>query len=93
MRATIAHAEKLSAAFDFARQLASLGSPVSSIVFRDDEVDEYLASGTRITYVLGYEQNAFTALKSARANLNLSDGSLLYVDLRFDGKVYLKRKE
>jgi hypothetical protein len=93
MRATITHAEKLSTAFDFARQLASLGSPVFSIVFRDDEVDEYLASGTRITYVLGNEQNAFTALKSARATLNLANGSIEYVDLRFDGKVYLKRKE
>jgi hypothetical protein len=93
LRATIAQVEKLPATFDFARQLGTFGSPVSSVVFRDDEVDEYLASGTRITYVLGNEQHAFTALTSARANLNLSDGSLLYVDLRFDGKVYLKRKE
>lgn len=93
LRATIAQVEKLPVAFDFARQLGTFGSPVSSIVFHDDEVDEYLASGTRVTYVLGNEQHAFTALTSARANLNVSDGSLIYVDLRFDGKVYLKRKE
>lgn len=93
LRATIASADKLSASFDFARQLGTLGSSVSTIVFHEGEVDQYLLSGTRISYVLGNEQNAYTALRSARATLNLSDGSLLYVDLRFDGKVYLKRKE
>jgi hypothetical protein len=93
LRTTIAQVEKLPAAFDLARQLGTFGSPVFSIVFRDDEVDMYLESNTRVTYVLGNEQHAFTALTSARANLNVSDGSLIYVDLRFDGKVYLKRKE
>lgn len=91
LRATVAHANELPAAFDFARQLDTLGSPVSHIVLRDDEVDDILASGTRITYVLGHERDAFAALTSARDNLNLADGSLDYVDLRFDGKVYLKR--
>jgi hypothetical protein len=93
LRATIVNAEKLPAAFDFARQLNTFGSPVSSIVFRSDEVDDYVASGTRITYVLGNEQNAFTALTSARDTINLADGSLDYVDLRFDGKVYVKKKQ
>lgn len=104
LEATIADAEKLPAVFDFARELATLGpprvgssqveagSPVTRIVIHDGEVDDYLASGTRVTYVLGHEQDAFTALVSARENLNLKDGSLQYVDLRFDGKVYLKRK-
>lgn len=92
LRATIAYAEKLPTVFDFARQLDTLGSPVSKVVIRNDEVDDYLASGTRITYVLGHERVAFTALVSARDNLNLADGSLDYIDLRFDGKVYLKKK-
>lgn len=92
LRATIAYAEKLPYAFDFARQLDTLGSPVTTVVIRDDEVDDYLTSGTRITYVLGHENDAFTALVSARDNLNLADGSIDYVDLRFDGKVYLKKK-
>ena len=78
--------------FNFARQLDTLGSPVTKVVLRDDEVDDYLASGTRITYVLGHENIAFTALVSARGNMNLADGSLEYIDLRFDGKVYLKKK-
>ncbi|KKW43744.1 MAG: hypothetical protein UY97_C0008G0015 [Parcubacteria group bacterium GW2011_GWB1_57_6] len=92
LEATIADAEKLPAVFDFARELATLGSPTTRIAIHDGEVNDYLASGTRVTYVLGHEQDAFTALVSARENLNLSDGSLEYVDLRFDGKVYVKRK-
>jgi hypothetical protein len=90
---TLPNANKLPSAFDFARQLVTFGSPVSSVVFRADEVDDYLASGTRITYVLGDEQNAFTALVSARAYLKVADGSLEYVDLRFAGETYFKRKK
>lgn len=89
----LSNADKFPAAFDFARELAVFGSPVSSIVFRADEVDNYLESGTRITYVLGDEQNAFTALVSSREHLNLADGSVEYVDLRFPGETYVKRKK
>jgi len=92
LRATIIHSEKLPAAFDFARRLSTFDSPVSEIVLRDDEVDDYFASGTRITYLLGDEENAFTALFSAKVNFNLADSSVEYVDLRFDGKVYVKKK-
>jgi hypothetical protein len=91
--ASIAGADQLPATFDFARQLATLGASVSSIVIHDGQVDEYVASSTRISYVLGNEQNAFTALISADSNFNLADGSVEYVDLRFDGKVYLKKRE
>jgi len=90
--ATLPNADKLPAAFDFARHLDTFGSPVVSVAIHDGEVDDHLASGTRVTYVLGREQDAFTALVSARDNFNLSDGSVDYVDLRFDGKVYLKKK-
>jgi hypothetical protein len=89
---TLPNAREFPSAFDFARQLDTLGSPVIRIIFRGDEVDDYLASDTRITYILGDEQNAFTALASARVNFNLADGSVEYVDLRFDGKVYLKKE-
>ncbi|MFZ2500984.1 MAG: hypothetical protein WAW90_03320, partial [Minisyncoccia bacterium] len=89
---TLPNADAFPSAFDFARQLTTLGSPASRVAFHDGEVDDYLVSGTRITYVLGNEQNAFTALVSAHKNFNLADGSIEYVDLRFDGKVYLKRK-
>ncbi len=91
--ATLPQAAAFPAAFDFARQLVAFGSPVVSVVFRhNQEADLYLRSGTRITYVLGQEQDAYAALVSARADLNLADGSLEYVDLRFPGKVYLKKK-
>lgn len=93
IRATLASAEKLPAAFDFARQISAFGSPVTQVVIRDDEVDDYLGSGTRITYVLGDEQNAFTALISSREHLNLADGSIDYVDLRFAGETYVKREK
>lgn len=93
LRATLLHAEKLPSVFDFARQLGTFGSQVTAIVIRGDEVDNLLASGTRVTYVLGHEQGAYTALVSARQNMNLADGSIDYVDLRFDGKVYLKKRE
>ncbi|MFH1178472.1 MAG: hypothetical protein V1711_01990 [bacterium] len=90
---TLPNANEFPLAFNFARQLRTLGSPVSVIVFRADEVDDYLASGTRITYVLGDEQDTFTALVSARENLNLADGSIDYIDVRFDGKIYIKKKK
>jgi hypothetical protein len=93
LRATIVHADALPGAFDLARQIATLGSPVTAIVIRGDEVDDLLKSGTRITYVLGHEGNAYTALMSARQDLNLADGSVDYVDVRFDGKVYVKRRQ
>jgi len=91
LRATLAQAERLPGAFDFARELATLGASVTRVILRGDEVDNMLSSGTRVTYVLGNEQNAFTALVSARDSFNLSDGSVDYIDLRFDGKVYVKK--
>ncbi len=98
--ATLSNANQLPGVFDFARQLASFGPPVSVVVIRADETDFFLAtstenhtSGPRITYLLGDEQNAFTALVSAKAQLNLSDPNLRYIDVRFPGKVYVKRSE
>lgn len=90
-RATIVRAGELPEAFNFARTIAEFGSPVVAVALRDDEVDCWLASGTRVTYVIGREQDAYAALASAKDNLNLADSSIEYVDLRFAGKVYLKR--
>ncbi|PIR82951.1 hypothetical protein COU19_02995 [Candidatus Kaiserbacteria bacterium CG10_big_fil_rev_8_21_14_0_10_56_12] len=85
-------AEKLPTVFNFAREVAILGSPVVAVQIADGAVNDTLESGTRITYLLGHEQAAYTALLSARDKLNIADGSLEYVDLRFDGKMYIKRK-
>lgn len=90
--ATLARASNIPATFDFARKLASIGGIVSNIVIRGDEVDDYVASSTtRITYVLGQEQQAYSALVSAKQNYDLSGGTLEYLDLRFPGKIYLKK--
>ncbi len=89
--ATIADAKKLPSVFDFARKLSTFGSQVVTISISNGEVDDLLSSGTHIIYVLGNEQNAFTALTSATNQLSLKDGSLTYVDLRFPGKIYLKK--
>lgn len=91
IRSTLSRAAQLPAAFNFARQVGALGASTAAVAIRDDEVDEYLASGTRLTYVLGDEQTAYTALVSARADYNLANGSIEYLDLRFPGKIYLKR--
>ena len=92
LRATITHASQLPDTFSLARQLSSFGSKATTLVVRDDECDIRLASGTRVTYLIGHEEDAFAALTSARDNLNLVSGSLDYVDLRFPGKVYTKKK-
>ncbi|HQU07930.1 MAG: hypothetical protein B7X04_03050 [Parcubacteria group bacterium 21-54-25] len=85
---TIANANKLPALFDFARQLRTFGTQVVAAVIRGDEVDLFLTSGTRITYVLGNEQGAYALLAAVKDKITLSDGSLIYVDLRFPDKVY-----
>lgn len=93
LHSVLPQAEKLPAVFNFGRQVAGLGSAVTAIAIRDGEVDTFLTSGTRLTYVLGHEQNAYTALLSALPNMNIKDGSVQYVDLRFDGKVYVKKQD
>lgn len=97
---TLKDANQLPLVFDFARQLESLGLLVGTVVIRVDEVDFFLEASTqddftgpRITYLLGDEQNAFTALVSAKGQLKLSNPTTEYVDLRFPGKIYLKRTE
>ena len=91
-RATIIRAENLPDAAALARQMASFGSEVDAIVIREDEADLILASGTRITYVLGHEQEVYSVLSSATSGLDFANGSIEYADLRFSGKLYLKRK-
>ncbi|HUX80875.1 MAG TPA: hypothetical protein VMV38_00960 [Candidatus Paceibacterota bacterium] len=95
---TLTNAPALPAVFAFARQLRTFGASVGAIVIRGDEVDFFLVSPandsistSRITYLLGDEQNAFTALASAQADFNFTDGSVSYLDLRFPGKIYLKK--
>lgn len=91
---TLEYAERFAAIFDFARQIGMSGAPVRTVVIRGDEVDFYIATTkTRVTFLLGDEQYAFTSLMSARDTLTLYDPHLDYIDLRFSGKIYLKKRE
>lgn len=89
---TLRDATLLPAAFNFARQIAGLGSPVVAISVEVPQATLYLDSGTRIIYRLADENAAYTALVSGKHALTLADSSLDYVDLRFEGKMYLKRR-
>jgi hypothetical protein len=92
LRATLLDAAHMPDLFDFARKINSLGSPVLTITIQGDQADLVLRSVTHITYVLGSEEQAYVDITSAKENINLTNGSLEYVDVRFPGKVYLKKK-
>jgi hypothetical protein len=88
---TLTRAAIIPTSLEFIKVIRGLGVSITSLVFRADEADMYAQSGTRITYVLGREQMAAQLAESAFSSLSLNDGSLDYVDLRFDGKVYFKK--
>lgn len=90
---TIPHAEQLPALFNFAREVGTLGTRAYAVERSADAVVVYLESGTHLIYRAGGEQAAFTALQSAKGSLDIADGSLSYVDLRFEGRLYLKRAD
>lgn len=87
----ISEASMIPNALELVKAVKSLGVPIVALVIRGDEADMYAQSGTRITYVLGTEEATAELAKSALPTLDLSDGSLQYVDLRFAGKVYFKK--
>ncbi len=89
---SVANPTHLAGMIQFVKAMRTLGADVVSVAIRGDEADVYTRAGTRITYVLGREQQAAGLATSAFPTLNLNDGSLLYVDLRFDSKVFFKKK-
>jgi hypothetical protein len=93
LRAKVKGAEQLPDILRFARAVGSLGIPLRSVAIRGDEADLYSAGGTKITYVVGKEKEAGRIAESAFSALNFMDGSVEYVDLRFGGKAYVKRRE
>ncbi|KND51828.1 MAG: hypothetical protein ABA06_01040 [Parcubacteria bacterium C7867-001] len=92
LRAHMQHVESIPSALRFVRIMNQLQVPVVSLGLHDDEADLITPTGTRITYVLGHEESATALAQAAFPTLNLLDGSIEYVDLRFPGKVYLKRR-
>lgn len=91
VNARIGYASRIPEALRFVKAMQTLGADVISLSFRDDEADLHTAAGTRITYVLGREEEAAGIAASVFPQLELNDGSVQYVDLRFSGKAYFKR--
>lgn len=91
VKARIGYASRIPEALRFIKAMQQLGANVVSASLRTDEADLYTEAGTRITYVLGREQEAAGIAASVFPQLSLNDGSVSYVDLRFSGKAYFKR--
>lgn len=91
LRAHVHDAHRVPDALRFVKAMQSLKVPIRSIELRGDEADLYVPGGTRITYVLGKEEEAAALAAAAFPTLTLTDGSIDYVDLRFGKRVYLKR--
>ena len=91
VRAHVVGAERLPDVLRFVKAMKSLNVGVVSVEIRGDEADLYTPEGTRITYIMGREKAAADLAASAFPTLNLNSGELEYVDLRFRGKVYVKR--
>jgi hypothetical protein len=91
---TVMDASDIPNALQFVKAIESINVPITSFVIRADaqEIDLYAAGGTRITYVLGREQKAIVLAEASFPSLMLTNGSLDYVDLRFDGKVFFMKK-
>ncbi len=86
------NADAMPNVFKMARELSTMGAIITDIYIHDGQVDLYADDGTRIMYMLGKETAAFTALNSTRDSVELGSGAIEYVDLRFDAKLYVKRK-
>lgn len=93
LRARVIGYEHLPAVLAFIQTIEALGTPIPEASIRGDEIDLFAESGTRITYVLGKEERAQKDARASLPSLNLMDGSISYVDLRFPGKVYVRRTE
>ncbi|MDB5190154.1 MAG: hypothetical protein JWN49_480 [Parcubacteria group bacterium] len=91
VRAHVAYSSAIPEALKFVTAVQQLGVPVSALALRGDEADLWVQGPTRITYVLGHEKDAAELAASSLPNLALTNGSIQYVDLRFPGKVYIKK--
>lgn len=93
LRARVLGTDAIDGILEFSRSIEALGTPLLRIAIRDDEADVYSEGGTRITYVVGKEREAMESAKASLPKLNLMDGSVEYVDLRFSGKAYVQKIE
>lgn len=93
LRSELTQVSTIPSALRFVRALKTLKVGITRVALRDDEADLFLPNGTRITYVLGHEEEAITVMAATIPSLDLVGGQVEYIDARFDGKVYVKRKE
>ena len=91
--ARVRGAERIPETLRFAHALQAIGAPVQAIQFQDDEARLYLESGTYVRYVVGRENQALAIAQAAFPRIPLRDGSIEYVDLRFDGKAYVMPRD
>jgi hypothetical protein len=91
VRAHMASATYLPNALKFVDAIRELKAPVSALAIRGDEADLWLSGPTRITYVLGHENDAALLAASTLPTISLTDGTINYIDLRFPGKAYIGR--
>ncbi len=92
LTSTLTNATAIPEIFALTKEIKSLGAVVTGIRIHSDEVSLYTSSGTYVTYLLGHEKEALSLLTAALPSLSLTDGSVEYLDLRFDGKIYIKKK-
>jgi hypothetical protein len=91
VRGIISQAGNLPVVMDMASAVQALGPEITQVEVRDDEVDLFTKEGTRITYVIGNEEDALLLAASTFPTLNFRSGTIAYIDLRFKGKAYMQR--
>jgi hypothetical protein len=91
IRAHVGYASALPNSLRLAKSFRALGANISELAIRDDEADFYTLAGTRITYVIGREKEAAQLAASVFPQVKINDGTVEYVDLRFESKVYLRK--
>jgi hypothetical protein len=84
--------ERIPIALRFVRAVKELGVEVRAIEIQDDEASLWMNDRTYIKYILGSEERAIQLAASSMPKVNLSDGSIEYLDLRFNGKAFVKRR-
>lgn len=87
----VSYASAIPDALRFVKAIRELGVPVAALALRDDEADLWVNETTRITYVLGHELDAAQLAASVIPTLDLTDGTIEYLDLRFPGRAYVQR--
>ncbi len=92
IRSHLTNTESIPNTLQLARALKGLNANIAEVAFRGDEADFYTTGRTRITYIIGQERAAATLAASVFPTLSLNDGSVEYVDLRFERKVYLRKR-